>query len=107
MRYLIPLLVISSSALAEEAPNMSRCADAQKIHDFLVTEYGEKPFAEMKTVDGNQLIMYVNPKTSTYTVVATDYKISCGISAGKDFKPATEKHFEEPKTGSGKPENPS
>ena len=100
------MLIICTPVVAQQS-NMQRCADAQKIHDFLVTEYGEKPFAEMKNSDGQQLIMYVNPKTSSYTVIVTDMKQSCGVSAGNDFKPATEKHFEDPKPGSGKPENPS
>ena len=106
MKYLIPMLIICTPVVAQQS-NMQRCADAQKIHDFLVIEYGEKPFAEMKNSDGQQLIMYVNPTTSSYTVIVTDMKQSCGVSAGKDFKPATEKRFDDPKPGSGKPENPS
>ena len=106
MRYLIPMLIICTPVVAQQ-PNMQRCADAQKIHDFLVTEYGEKPFAEMKNSDGQQLIMYVNPKTSSFTVIVTDMKQSCGVSAGTDFKPSTEKHFKDPDANDKKSESPS
>jgi len=108
MKYLLPLVLIATPVLAEDAQpqNMSRCADAQKIHNFLVNEYGEKPFAEMKNSQGGQIIMYVNPKTSSYTVIQTDMKVSCGVSAGTDFKPATEKHWKDPEPNDKKPETP-
>ena len=104
MRYLIPLLLVSTSVIAEDLP---RCADAQKMHDFLYTEYGEKIFIEMKNSQGGQLVLYVNPDTSTWTVIETDWKKSCGISAGTDFKPSIEKHLNDPPQKPKKSESPS
>jgi len=108
MKYLLPLMLITTPVLAEDPrpQDLSRCADAQKIHEFLVSEYGEKPFAEMKNSQGGFLIMYVNPKTSSYTVIQTDLKISCGISAGTDFSPSIEKHWKDPEPKEKKPETP-
>lgn len=93
MKYLLPLVLIATPVFAD---NLPRCADAQEMHDVLVKDYGEKPFLEMKNSQGGQLVMYLNPETSTWTVIETDWKKSCGISAGTEFKPSTEKHFKDP-----------
>lgn len=102
MRYLIPLLLLSTSALAQQQPN---CGTAQSVHDFLENQYGEKPFIEMKDQNGRQFIMYVNPNGSSWTVVhLSEQGLMCGVSSGKDFAPAT-KRFET--TAPKKKEDPS
>ena len=94
MKYLIPLLIINTAAIAQEEPQ-SKCADAGKLIQFLAKDYGEIPFAEFTTNAGTHLLMFVSPKTSTYTVVSVENEDTyCGVSAGKDFKPANQKDYE-------------
>ena len=94
MKYLIPLLLISTSAIAQQS---GPCDESQKVYELLTNQYGEKPFVEMKDSKGRKLIMFVNPQTGSWTVVATDDSIACGISAGKEFTPADSKRFTEKK----------
>jgi hypothetical protein len=101
MRYLIPLLLISTSAVAQQQP----CGTAQTVHDFISNNYSEKPFIEMKDENDRQFIMYVNPDNGSWTVVQlTEQGTMCGISSGKGMIPAT-KRFET--TPPKKKEDPS
>ena len=84
MRYLLPLLLLSTSALAQQQPV---CQDAQKVRDFLTNEYGEKPVYEMTDGDNRHLIIFVNEQTGSWSVIATDDKISCVVDVGKDMRP--------------------
>jgi len=95
MKYLIPLLLLSTSSLAQQQSNP--CDTNEKTNELLTKQYGEKPFIEMKDNSGRQFVMYVNPNTGTWTVIATNDDLSCGVSAGKDFTPADPKRFEEKK----------
>jgi hypothetical protein len=91
MKYLIPLLLLSTAAVAQQ----SRCGSGQEIHDMLSNDYHEKPFVEMKDNQDRQFIMYVNPDSGTWTVVQlTESGLLCGISAGKGFTPAITKRYE-------------
>jgi hypothetical protein len=91
MKYLIPLLLLSTAAIADTP---TKCGKSQDVHNFLSNQFGEKPFIEMKLNDNQQFIMYVNPNTGTWTVTQlTENGLMCGVSAGKDFTPAT-KRFE-------------
>ena len=71
MKYLIPLLLLSTAAFAQEAPltNSARCAKADKIYQFLNSEYGEIPFAEFKDQGGRDIVMFVSPTQSTWSVL--------------------------------------
>jgi len=91
MKYLIPLLLISTSSLAQQ--QSGPCDTKQKTHELLTKQYGEKPFIEMKDNFDNQFVMYVNPNTGTWTVVSTKDDVSCGVSAGKDLTPADPNRF--------------
>jgi hypothetical protein len=96
MKYLIPLLLISTSALAQQQPGP--CASKEKTHELLTKQYGEKPFVEMKDNFGRQFVMYVNPNSGTWTVIVTKDDMSCGVSAGKDLTPVDPKRFEQKKS---------
>lgn len=88
-------LLISAPALAQQA---GPCDESQKVYELLTGSYGEKPFIEMKDSKNRKLVMFVNPQTGTWTVIATDDKLACGISAGKEFTPADPNRFKiEPK----------
>ena len=100
MKYLIPLLLISTSAVAQENP---KCADASKIYNLLYKDYGEKPFIQFKGTNGSDFIMFVNPKTDTYTVVQVIGDMMCAVSAGGEFKPADTKALEEKYKDKGPP----
>jgi len=91
MKYLLPLLLFIPGAVQAQ---QAACGASQKVHDFLVNDYGEKPFIEMKDEKDRQFLMYVNPDTGTWTVTQlTEGGVMCGISSGKGFTPAT-KRFE-------------
>ena len=92
MKYLIPFLLISTSVLAQQ--QSGPCDTKEKTHELLTKQYGEIPFVEMKDNFGRQFVMYVNPNTGTWTVIATKDDVSCGVSAGKDLTPADPKRFE-------------
>jgi len=94
MRYLIPLLLMTTAAVAQQQ-SQNPCDTAQKVHEFLTQQYGEKPFIEFKDSQGRQMIMYVNPTTGSYTVITTNNISSCGVSAGSSFAPADQNRFKE------------
>ena len=105
MKYLLPLLLISTAALAEEeAAPSPRCAKAEKVYQFLDSEYGEIPFAEFKDQQGRDLVMYLSPKTSTWSVLQIYGNYYCVISSGTEFKPAEQKNYD--KLKEKKPETP-
>ena len=90
MKYLIPFLLVSTSALSQEN---SACTTASNLHNFLTQKYGEKPFVKMKDGNNRQLVMYVNPTTGSWTVIITSGEMSCGVSAGRDFSPVDPERF--------------
>jgi hypothetical protein len=78
--------------------NVSECAPLGVVESTIQEEHGETPFSKSsiflqssktaRLYEGN-LVIYVNPKTKTYTLVAQfDDKISCILGAGTDFVPA-------------------
>jgi len=115
IKFLIPIFVIlfAYNAQAQTPPpkdgsktqlllNMQVPCSEQGI-DYLsdiVNKHGEQEFAsgvikikplaqpDMVTVD---LLMYVNPKTSTFTIFSYqkvgDYNVACVIAGGTDFTP--------------------
>lgn len=87
MRYLVPLLILSTPAIAQQ-DNMERCANVDKITKFLAESYGEKPFVEMDDKFNKHLVIYWNGETGSWTVVAVDNDKACGVDAGKNMKPA-------------------
>ena len=105
MKYLIPLLLLSTVAIADEEPATNpKCAAADKIYQYLGSEYGEIPFAEFKDQSGRDLVMYLSPKTSTWSVLQVYGSFYCVISSGTEFKPADQKNYE--KLKEKKPETP-
>jgi len=103
MKYLIPVLLVSTAAIAEDA--VPRCASGEKIFAYLNTEYGEIPFAEFLDPQDRHMVMTVSPKTSTWTVLLEDSSGKfCGIASGSKFEPADLKKFEKYKEK--KPETP-
>jgi hypothetical protein len=103
MKYLVPLLLISTAAVAQE--NGPLCAIGDKVFGYLNSQYGEIPFAEFLDPQNRHMIMLVSPKTSTWTVLLeqSDGKF-CGVASGTKFEPADQKKFE--KYQEKKPETP-
>jgi hypothetical protein len=93
MKYLLPFLLLTTSALAEE--EVPRCASGEKIFTFLNSQYGEIPFAEFLDQQDRRMVMTVSPSTSTWTVLLEDNSGKfCGIASGTKFEPADQKKFE-------------
>lgn len=78
--------------------NASECTSTGIIEQFVQQEHGEQPFSKSKILlqssktarlyEGN-LVIYVSPKTKTYTlVVQFDDNLSCILGSGIDFAPA-------------------
>lgn len=75
------------------APNQSLCGQLDHMKTFLYSSYGEQPFIEMiSTRYIVSLVMFVNPQTSTWTVLAYDKaeNKACLIDVGIGMKPSTE-----------------
>lgn len=81
--------------------NASQCTAIGVIERVVQQEHGEIPFSKStillqssktaRLFEGN-LVIYINPKTKTYTlVVQFENKVSCILGAGTDFQPAFEK----------------
>ena len=93
MKYLIPLLLISTAAVAEDS--VSRCASGDKIFPYLNQQYGEIAFAEFLDRQNRRMVMLVSPKTSTWTVLLEESADRfCAVAAGTKFEPADQKKFE-------------
>jgi hypothetical protein len=78
--------------------NASECTPTGIIEQVVQKEHGEQPFSKSKILlqssktarlyEGN-LVIYVNSKTKTYTlVVQFDDNVSCILGAGGNFAPA-------------------
>jgi hypothetical protein len=92
-KYLIPLLLVSTVATAQETP--SRCASGEKIFSYLSQQYGEIAFAEFLDPQDRHMVMLVSPKTSTWTVLLDNGNdVFCGMASGTKFEPADAKKFE-------------
>lgn len=75
------------------APNQPLCGELSHLKSYLYSSYGEQPFIEMTTTRyGADLLMLVNPRTTTWTVVAYDRNENkaCLIDVGVGLKPSTE-----------------
>jgi hypothetical protein len=105
MKYLIPLLLLSTAAIAQESA--TTCTTPEKIFSFLNTNYGEIPFAEFLDGTNRHMVMLVSPKTGSLTVlIETQDGKYCGIAAGTKFEPVDQKKYEK-YLEAKKPENPS
>lgn len=77
----------------------TQCASMQQLQNLLEEDYGELPVAigmgivrsstTLQTHEGMMLV-YVNPKKFTYTVVIhfTQDKVGCVLISGSQFQPA-------------------
>ena len=92
MRYLVLLaLLFSAVARAEAVQGVTRitCVDRQTLLSVLA-EYGEVPLARGSTSNG-ALVIYVNPKTGSWTVAElTPSGLYCIDATGDGFEPVPE-----------------
>jgi len=75
------------------APNQTLCGELNHMKESLYTSYGELPFLEMITTRyGANLLMFANPKTASWTVLAIDKanNKACLIDVGVEMKPSLE-----------------
>lgn len=102
-------LLATMPALAEEQPESPtiyrlptahECTRWENVNELLVLEFGEIPFVaaeglvdivtpqELVSTE-HQLVIYVNPKTFTYSIVAIFIEdgMACILSSGGNFRP--------------------
>lgn len=95
---LIPPLVYTQSKEFVLKTN-NHCIPSDELQQSLATTFNEIPFAigqgDVESATGPEvytgiMIMFVNPKTTTFTIVMhfEEKNISCVMTAGKGFQPA-------------------
>lgn len=80
-------LVLATTSLAN-LPQEQPCGKFSDIQEVIIMKYGEKPLLSLVEKNGIQLILYANPKTNTWTVVAMDVlkDMGCLIDSGTNLK---------------------
>jgi hypothetical protein len=89
-KLIIILMLFSRNSYAESftTPLEAVCDDTQIVTKRLFNTFGEVPIIRGLTSDvsGTVMTMWLNPKDSSWTILATKDKITCVIGYGKDFK---------------------
>ena len=92
------MLITCGSALAAKPktkPAARPCGPAAEAYASLKDAYGERPFAEMLDSDNHDIIVFVSPKTWTWTIFEDTHDGRwCAIANGTGFSPADEKKFQ-------------
>lgn len=86
-KFLLGVLLIPALAFAEpvKVDKPVVCDTTQTVLDELTKKYGEAPIFMGKRKD-SMVAVFVNSKTTTWTVVQFNDKIACGIDAGEGFQ---------------------
>ncbi|MEM1400195.1 MAG: hypothetical protein AAGF58_09955 [Pseudomonadota bacterium] len=95
MRVLITafLAVFLCLALPGRLAAAAACAGTEELVSRLVSQYGERPAAEMVDHRGALIRLLVNPQSGTWTMLATapvSTRVSCVIGAGEGFVAASQ-----------------
>lgn len=91
---LLCLLLPSAAMAAKKQPpkEQKRCGPAEQALKGLKNSFGEMPFSTFADSDGNDLILFVSPKTWTWTIMQDTHDGQfCAIANGTDFRPADSK----------------
>ena len=83
---LLTTLTLTSSA--ETITNTMPCDETTIVTKMLVENFKEIPIIMGKTNDEANSVMsfWINPKTGTWTIVATKNQLSCVIGVGRNLQ---------------------
>lgn len=86
-----PVTILTSLLLLADARPSKGCGKYDEMENVLVSQYGEQPTLNMTSKDGILLILYANPNTLTWTVMAVlpEQNKSCIMEAGTNIQKAT------------------
>lgn len=86
-----PVIILASALLISDGRPNSRCGKYDEMEKALISEYGEQPTLNMTSKDGILLVLYANPNTLTWTVMAVlpEANKSCIMEAGTNLQKAT------------------
>lgn len=85
-----PVTILASALLISDTRANSGCGKYDDMEKVLISEYGEQPTLNMTSKDGILLILYANPNTLTWTVMAVlpETNRSCIMEAGTQIRKA-------------------
>jgi hypothetical protein len=88
-KYLLALILIVLTSIS--AHSRTVCVPFAVIEDRLTVEFNESLFAKANFETGEELLIYVGPKSRTFSLVfiplhVTD--VACLFQAGTNFRPA-------------------
>jgi hypothetical protein len=85
-----PVTILASSLLFADTRASSGCGKYDEMENVLVSQYGEQPILNLTSKDGILLIIYANPQTLTWTVMAVlpETNRSCIMEAGTNIREA-------------------
>ena len=96
-------MVASSSSLAAGVIKQDILCGSEKQMSKMLSEFEEKPMLMMTserfdTKEANMMVLFVNPKTRTYTLVEErNTTLYCVIATGNGIQPYTDQSEEKPK----------
>lgn len=79
------LMVVSTSISAESITlqKLVTCGDFNGSTEFLKIKYGEVPIWKGKTSMDTEVIFYLNPQTTSWTLIETNGNLACSIAVGE------------------------
>ena len=86
--YISILLLLSLATHAETITNTMPCDNTELFVKILTENYKEVPIIIGKADDAanSMMTLWTNPKTGSWTIIATKDNISCVIGVGKSLK---------------------
>ncbi len=86
-------VLVMTGVSAADAQTQRKCGALAPTLDMLKKEHGETPLYNAKSKHGPAIIMTLNPKTGTYSVLGlgADGVRVCMLDEGGSFKPWTER----------------
>ncbi len=94
------MLVLTNMASAQLSPPPGGpyCAPSALLIEELLSEFQEIPMLTASNDTGNQtLVMFANPKTTTWTIVIfnADMSAGCAVTSGINYKPFNDQDFKD------------
>lgn len=85
-----PVTLLASHLLLADARPANGCGKYDEMEKVLIMQYGEQPALNLTSKDGILLILYANPETLTWTVMAVlpEANKSCIMEAGTNIRKA-------------------
>lgn len=83
-----PVIVLASSLLLADTRPSKGCGKFDEMERVIITQYGEQPTLNLTSKDGILLVLYANPQTLTWTVMAVlpEQNKSCIMEAGTNIR---------------------